>query len=203
MKHSKQMIDGALLLALFVMFIFAILFLPVLSPFVMFLLPVPFIIYAAEYDWIPSLFLMGFAVVLATIFFLSFVSIPLFAFAGSGGVVIGDAIYRKTKPYETWANGTIGFIVGLLFSYLFTQYVFEINWVNEINAMIEESLQMSKEMLQQLNLGPVDETFELVEEQFAHITDLLPAGLVIVSIVFAFISQWISYKFLNRFKGKD
>src|SRR5699024_5791495 len=203
MKQSKQITDGALMLALFVIFILLILFVPMLSPIIMFLLPIPFIVYTAEYDWIAALILAVGAMIILTVILLNFTSIPIVVFASAGGIVIGASMYGGKNPYKTWANGAVGFIIGILFAYLFTQYLFEVNWVNEIDAMIAESLQMSKDMVEQFGFTQIDEQFELVEEQFAHITDQLPAGIVIVSIVFAFLSQWVSYKYLNVFKDKE
>src|SRR5699024_1674757 len=58
--------------------------------------------------------------------------------------------------------------------------------------------------VQQLGFGDqVEEELELVEEQLLLIKDLIPVGMVIISIILAFISQWISYKVMNRLENKQ
>src|SRR5699024_9235392 len=47
-----------------------------------------------------------------------------------------------------------------------------------------------------------DEQYQMFIDQFEMMKDLLPAGIVIMSILFAFINVWISFKIKNRIENK-
>lgn len=202
MNQSKKLTDGAVLIAIFIALLLISLFIPVISFFALFFLPVPIIIYASRYDWKPSLLVFLAAILLSSLLPLFF-SLPITVFAGLGGIMIGSAIHKKLSAYETWARGTVGFLVGLLFLFVFSQFVFQINWVNEIEQMMTESMQMSQEFMKQLGFaGQSEAAIDLLKERMGMLTTLLPAGLAVIAILFAFISQWISYKMINRLENK-
>ncbi|QKY70814.1 YybS family protein [Lentibacillus sp. CBA3610] len=203
MNQSKKLTDGALLLTVFMILMLISAFVPVITLIATFLLPVPFILFASRYDWKPSIIMliaaMALSSLLTSIFF-----VPIPVLMGLGGIMIGSAIHRKFSPYETWARGTIGFVAGLLFVFVFSQYVFQVNLVNEIDNMAQESITMSQDMMEQFGMGDITEDqLDMLTEQMGMLTDLLPAWLAIVALILAFISQWISYKVLNRLENRQ
>src|SRR5690625_5308297 len=46
----------------------------------------------------------------------------------------------------------------------------------------------------------IEGQMEILRQQLFYMPNLIPAVIAILSIVFAFIAQWISYKVLNRRK---
>src|SRR5690606_7630054 len=46
------------------------------------------------------------------------------------------------------------------------------------------------------------EQMKLFEEQMNSFKDLLPSSIAIISMFFAFLSQWLSYKIMNRIENK-
>jgi uncharacterized protein YybS (DUF2232 family) len=203
MNKSKQLTDGALLSAIFIVLILITMFVPVLSFFTTFLLAVPFVIFAAKYDWKPS-FIMLFVVIVLSILFATILSLPLPILAGTGGIMIGAAIYREKSPYETWARGTIGFALGILIIFVFTFAVLRINIIEEFNLIVNESMEMSKDMIGSLGMGDVsEEQFSLLEQQMNIYKQLIPVFIVFSSIILALVNQWVSYKILNRLERKQ
>jgi len=69
--------------------------------------------------------------------------------------------------------------------------------------LIAESLNMSKMLAEQFGVPQTNEQFQLIEEQMNSFVDLLPSSIAIVSMLFAFLSQWLSYKIMNRTDGKS
>src|SRR5690625_889929 len=207
MNQSKQITDGALLIAVFLISMLIAIFVPVLMVIMVFFLPVPFVIYAAKYDWKPTLVMIAATIILSILIvspFVTIMSIPLTILAGVSGLMIGNAIYQQLSPYETWARGAVGFVAGLFFIFVFTQTLLDINWFVELNAMFEESLQISKELLDQFGLISLGEQeLNIIKEQFAYMTNLIPAGMAIMAIFMALITQWVSYKVINRFEKKQ
>src|SRR5690625_2527281 len=156
MNQSKRLTDGALLTAIFIILMLLAIFVPGLLIIFIFVLPLPFIVYAYRYDWQSSLIMFGVTILLATLF-VSMISIPLTILVGLGGIMIGTALHHNLSAYETLGRGTLGFIAGLLFIYIFTQVFLQVNWTNEIDLLMNESIEMSREMMQEFGLQEITE----------------------------------------------
>src|SRR5690625_7939857 len=87
-------------------------FVPAAILVAIFLLPVPFVLYASRYDWKPSLLMFAVAILL-TLLFATYLSLPITILVGIAGIMIGSAIHHGLSPYETWGRGAIGFIADL------------------------------------------------------------------------------------------
>jgi|SRR5690625_664406 len=198
MNQSRKLTDGALLTVIFIILMSIAIFVPGALLIIIFVLPLPFIVYAYRYDWQPSLIMFG-ATILFSLFYVSIITLPLTVLAGLGGIMIGTAIHRKMSSYETLGRGTLGFIAGLLFIYLFVIVFLKIDLVNEIDMMMEESLEMSQGIMSEFGFPELTEQdLEPIMAQLSMAKDLVPVGIAMISILLAFISQWFSYKFFNR-----
>jgi uncharacterized protein YybS (DUF2232 family) len=203
MNKSKQLTDGALLSAIFIVLMLITAYVPVLSLLSLLILAVPFIIFAAKYSWKPSLIMLV-ATSILTMIFATFLAIPLPILAGLGGIMIGSAIHQNSTPYETWARGTLGFVMGMLFTFLFSYFILQINIIGEFDQQVDQVLEMSKQMMVDLGMEQeAEEEFILLEQQVNVFKNLVPVGIVLISLLFALLNQWISYKILNRIEGKQ
>src|SRR5699024_5448371 len=72
MNKSKQLTEGALLTAVYIVLLLILFFIPVLQLVGIFVLPVPFAIYAAHHGWKPSI-VMAFVALLLTAMFATIV----------------------------------------------------------------------------------------------------------------------------------
>ena len=200
MNQSKKIADGALFTAIFIILIVIAIFVPGALLVLMFVLPLPFIIYTYRYDWKAALIMFA-ATILFSLLFASIVSLPLTVLTGLGGMMIGTAVHRKLSAYETLGRGILGYIAGLLFIYLFVVVFLNVNLVQEIDMMMEESIEISQGIMAEFGLPELtEEELEPITAQLSMVKDLIPVGIAILSMVIAFISQWLSYKFLNRFE---
>lgn len=130
--------------------------------------------------------------------------LPMTFLAGLGGIAIGTGIRKEVSAYETWARGTLGFIIGLLFVFVFSQVFFSVNLVDELKVIITDSMEISKSIMEQFGTGGQTEQIEeMLLLQIDMLIELLPVGLALTAIVLAFLSQWISYKFINRLENKQ
>lgn len=202
MNQSKKITDGALLTAIYIVLLLIIIFIPFVITFGIFLLPVPFVIYAARHGWKPALIMLLVAILLSFIF-ATVISLPVPLLVGIGGILLGGAIHRDLKPYEVWAQGALGFIIGMVLVLLTLQFVANFNIYQEMDVAIEDSIAMTREIFGQMGLDTeTEEQLEQFENQMYAFKDLLPSSIAIASIFLAFISQWISYKVINRMENK-
>jgi len=203
MNQSRKITDGALLTAVYVVLLLLVIFIPFFISFGVFILSIPFIIYAAKYNWKPSLIMFSVAILLSFVF-ATIVSLPLTLLAGIGGIAIGSTMSMNLSAYEVWARGTLGFIVGFVLVVLILQFVLNINIYAEMDIIIEESINMMKTIIDQFDFGAeVENQIVMFEEQMYTFKDLLPSSIALVSILFAFLSQWISYKIINKMENRN
>lgn len=202
MKEANKITEGALLTAIYIVLLLVMLFVPFIFMIGLFVLPVPFIIYAARYDYRPAL-VMFFVASALTMLFATIVSLPITLLTGLGGIVIGASLYRERKAYEVWARGTLGFIGATVLVVLLMQFAMDINIYEQTEQLVDESIKMTESMMQtfQIDLENVEE-FELLEEQMRTFPDLLPAAIAIMGILLALGSLWLSFKVMNRMQQR-
>lgn len=198
MNQSKKLTDGALLTGVYILLMLTT-FIPVLSLISIFLLPVPFVLYTARHSYKPAI-LMFVAATVLTLLFATVFSLPIAVVTGLGGIMIGQSIYNNLSAYETWARGTLGFVIGLLFTFIYSQVLLSVNWITELQQMFSDSLEMTITMMQQVGITGEElaQMEELLQVQMEYMINLLPVWLAFSAIIIALIAQWISYKVMNR-----
>lgn len=168
------------------------------------LVPIPLIVYAFRSER-QSIFLIVGAVGAITLLFSialkSLLFLPLFIVFTFAGLASALAIHKGKTAYETWISGIIGYIVSLLLIFIFTQVFLEINWPEEIRSATDQSINNISSLITQLDPS-LSEQFasqlETVKEQLYYIPNLIPAGIAILAVLFSFLSQWLSYKLINK-----
>lgn len=201
MNNAKRLTEGALLVGIYLILLLGTL-VPILSTFVLVLLPIPFVIYTSRHGIKPGMLVVVLASLISMI--LTVMYLPLTLMMGAAGLLIGHAINKKRTAYETWAYGTLGFIGGLLINLAFTQVLLGVNFIQEIETIATEQMDWYISFIESAGLE-TDEAVDMEEvfaEQIQYIVKLVPAFLAISAVLLAFVSQWISYKVLNRIDNR-
>lgn len=189
-------IDFFLYIGLFFLLVLAAIFIPFLSGFMIFLLPLPIILVMKQYQLKWAAIAMGIMFVFS-LFVFPYFSIPLTVLALiSGGGMIACSIVKAQHPYETWAKGTAGYALGLVLIYMYIEMIVQFSITDYLETTIDDSLQMTEDLFQSIGMGQQD--FELVREQMMNVLQLLPVILVVVSMALAILTQWITYKIMNQ-----
>ncbi|WP_272479996.1 YybS family protein [Aquibacillus koreensis] len=197
---SKVVKEGIILAVVYIILLFLTLILPGSELITFFLLPIPFIIFTSRYEWKYSIIFIVLTLLLSM--FISVLSLPIGIMAAIGGVMIGFAIKQNLSPYETWARGTVGFVLGLLFVFISIQGLFQVNLFEELKQMIDESLEMSNQMMKDFGFNPSVDVSEQIKQQMYDILNLIPYIMVMIAMVIGFLSQWVSYKVLNKLEKR-
>src|SRR5690625_5214604 len=143
MSQSKKITDGALLMAIYIVLLIMSVFIPVFILIGLFILPIPFIIYASRYNWKPTLLIIVLALVLSLLF-ATIVSLQLSLIAWLVRLVNGTSIYNKETTNLSWPKGTLSFIIDLLLVFASAQLLLGENWTEELNTIIDNSFMMIK-----------------------------------------------------------
>lgn len=198
MTDSKRLTEGALLTAVYIILLLLTLFVPFFIMIGIFLLPIPFIMYTYKHSW-KSALLMFVAVFIISGIVATIASLPITLFVGIGGIVIGYSMHNRVKAYETWARGALGFIIGFIIVISLLFFVLNINIFHEVDVVMEESFETVQMMMHEFGLqGASNEQMEMIEGQLQSFKNLIPSSIALVSILIAFVSQWLSYKITNR-----
>lgn len=204
MNQSRRLTEGAIFSVIYIALMLTT-FVPILQIFAMFLLPIPFVLFASRHGGKPGLLVLAVTSLLTIIFFTIY-SLPLTILAGAGGLLIGHAIYKKRTAYETLAHGTLGFIAGLLLTVAFSQLLLSVNFISEFETIATEQMETYISIIDSVDITEVNPDVDLEEMLAAQIklmTSLMPAFLALSAVVMAFLVQWVSYKFLNRMDKKE
>src|SRR5699024_12882158 len=98
---------------------------------------------------------------------------------------------------------TVVYVVFFVFILAMLQFVFSINIFDEIILVIDEMMVSLNSITSQLQFGTdVESQLEIIEVQMRQYPDLLTTTMVIMSIIYTLITQWFSYKVLNRLNSE-
>lgn len=199
MKQSSQITEAATLMAIYFVLLIIGLFIPVAMLFVIFLLPIPFVLYTANHGLKPALLMFMAALIFSVIII---IALPFTIIASITGILIGLGIRQNQSVYETLIKASGGLIIGFMVLLIFMQVGFGINFSDTIDTSIEESMEMTEALVAQFGIDDMQEDvstqLKLLKEQITNIKIYIPTLIAIISVVVAFVVQWLSYKIYNR-----
>ncbi len=199
-QHNQWIKDLVIYGSIFIVLLVVASILPAATLFIVALMPVPLTIFTYKYGYKRGLLMSGIVLVstLLFAFTLFLISLPLAGLSIIVGILVGEAMRKQKHPYETLAQGTLGYMVGFMLLVLVIENVMGVSLMTEYRVIIQESLVQSEQLMQGTGLEVTEETLKTIEQQMLVVLDLLPAILLIGSFFFALILQWISYKLVNK-----
>src|SRR5690625_7733251 len=83
-------------------------------------------------------------------------------------------MYTKDTYRQICARVTLGFIIGLLLVFASAQLFLGVNWTEELNTIIDESLMMSEEIMEQFgSAAQIEDQMTQIREQMKNLTLLI------------------------------
>lgn len=202
MNKSNQLTEGAILTAIFSVLLLASFLIPLLGSFILFLLPIPFVIYTNKHGWKPAL-IMAMVAFLIGLILVSIISIPFILVSVIAGITIGNGLHQKRTSYEILTQGTAGIAIAFVLTLLFSQVAFDFDYSSEFDKQMDQVMAQSEQVIESLGLDDESgEQLEIVKDQMGMLKGLLPFGIVLIAVVYAFIIQWLSYKVMNRLEKR-
>lgn len=199
-QANNQIKDGFILGALLIVILLITLYVPVIGYISLFFLPIPIAIYGYRYGWIKST-LLGIIILFSiSVFALYFfvMSLPIALVAMLAGVFIGEALKSKRHPYEVWGRGTIGYAIGFLILLLIIQLLSDQSLITEYQLIIKESLDSAQIFIEQVGITLSADDLRAIEKDMLMVLELIPAILIVISMLYSIITQWLTHKVLNR-----
>lgn len=200
-QRNNKISQGLLLGALFIGLQLLTVFIPSSELLILFILPIPIAIYGYRYGWKASSILS--IIILLVFSILSYyLFIVLTLMTALTGILIGESIRAKLHHYETWGRATVGFVLGFLVLFIVLELISPNGLVTEYQLVMRESLDSAQSLFNQAGIEMNVENTRLIEQQMMNALNLLPAIIIIASMLYGFISQWLVYKSLNKWDKK-
>lgn len=198
MNQTRALTEGAILGSLYAVLFLITLYVPILSAFTLFLLPLPFIVYTVRHGLKKSILLGIIAIVLSVILgSLAAINIPIMF--GTVGVVLGALYQRKSSGFALLLGGTLAYLANLILIYVFSILFMDINLATLSQQSIKETIALTERVGGMMG-GDVQESVEQLQELVSIIPYILPAFFIIMAVVLAFITIFISSLVLKRLK---
>ncbi|MGO4889040.1 YybS family protein [Anaerobacillus sp. MEB173] len=196
MRETRKLTEGAIIAALFAIILFLTLYVPIVGSIVIWLLPIPFIIYVLRHGLKSGLSL------LVVTFFVSFIIggvivLPLTFLFGTGGIVVGELYRRKKNAFTVLLGGSLTYMANLILYFAGSIVLFDIHPIRAIQEMMLQSVQTAENMLigiGQENTDQLESFITLIE----RIDDLTPSMIILTGVTFALIIQLIAKIVVTR-----
>lgn len=197
MKNARVLTEGAVQLAIFTVLLLLSLYMPVFGMVTTFFLAIPFLLFTMRHTYKNGLLLLA-ASFVPSIWFGSFLSIPMTFMFASSGVAMGHVWRKKGGKYAVLLVGTLSFLLSMIIIYAGSVLFFDIHIGKQIEEIMQQSFQSAKAVLEQLG-QPVNEQFEKTMKQTMDVViDLLPTAFVFAAACFAWITQQAALPILKR-----
>ena len=192
---AKKITKGAILLALYGILLLIFLYVPFIGTVFLFVLPLPFIYYAAKYNWKNGLLFFLAANILTAI--LSVLALPVTFLSGLIGITYGWGIHQKKDRFIIFSTGTLSLLFGTVVVYLAAALIMDMNIVGELIGMAEETFRQSLSMVEKMgeDITPFIELFEQYSKKLAV---LFPSILILSTTFTAIIIQLFCFPILRR-----
>lgn len=194
-NQTRSIVEGASLLAVYVILLLLFFYLPIVGIFAMFSLSVPFIIYISRFGlkhglvfWLSS-FIM-------TVLVGGILAAPLTFMFGSSGLVIGYLIRKGSQAFSVLIGGSLAYVFNLVFIYILSTAILDINFAETINDMIEGSIQTVNQ-LTQMSGGIDEEQLEMLYGMADVILYSMPTALTLSGVTIAFLTIILANKILK------
>jgi uncharacterized protein YybS (DUF2232 family) len=167
-------------------------------PFLFFLLPLPFVLLSAKYQW--STAMMALLISGLGWFIITGDSSMWYILLYSAivGGLIGSGYRRNRSAWSSIVAGVLGSLGTLIGYIVFSLALFQINWVVEFQTMIQQSINMNQEWL---NSTGIDFNIEQLTYTNGQWGDIVPFLLIAFSILIVALNHSIANKLLTKWGG--
>ncbi|WP_048601611.1 YybS family protein [Rubeoparvulum massiliense] len=188
----KGLTEGALMVSVYTVLLLLSIYTPLFLIAFIFL-PLPFTISTVRHGWKQGIFIAMVAVFITLI--VSLPSILLTVMMALVGVTMGECYRRGRSAYTAFIWGLLASLGGQILTIFLTALLFDINIIEEIQHLINESVQTSKALLGQAGLaGNVD----TIQQFTSMMTLMVPFMLLISSAQVALVNHWLTRKIAGR-----
>ncbi|RHW36124.1 DUF2232 domain-containing protein [Lysinibacillus yapensis] len=195
-NQTRRLAHGAMMIALFTIFIAIAFYVPIISLIATLFAPLPLAWYSAKYDRSSSIFVAIIACIV-TFFFGGLLILPFSLIYAAVGVVIGDGLrLKKSKIYLFMSTG-IAVLMTFAIQYVISLKLFETDFIQEFMQLMRESYTKTMELSENLT-GQTAANQQMLNVMFDTMEAAIPATITMGAFFFAFILISTNLPMLKR-----
>jgi len=196
-NQTKRLAHGAMMIALFSIFIAIAFYVPIISLIATLFAPLPLAWFSAKYDRNTSI-LVAIVGCIITFFFGGLLILPFSLIFAAIGVVIGDALrLKRSKVFLLMSTG-ITVLITFAIQYIISLKLFETDFIKESMQLMRESYTKTMELSESIT-GQTVMDAKMLNDMFDMIEAAIPATITMGVFFLAFIIISINLPMLKRF----
>ncbi|MBU7594145.1 YybS family protein [Metabacillus halosaccharovorans] len=199
MKKAHVLTEGAVLLALYLVLMLFARYVPIIGAIVLFVLPLPFIIFTIRHS-IRLTFLLIFAGSILSILFGSIFSVITAVTFGLSGVIMGY-FYKRKQTLGVLIGGSLAYTFSIIVAYIGAKLFMNIDFIQDSISLLEQSIQQSKNILESFTAeDQISAQFAQLEEGLELMVHLVPTMFVTIGMISAVITHLLAMPILKRLR---
>ncbi len=199
MKKAHVLTEGAVLLALYLVLMLFARYVPIIGTIVLFVLPLPFIIFTIRHG-IRLTFLLIFAGSILSVLFGSIFSIITAVTYGLSGLIMGY-FYNKKQTLGVLVGGSLAYTCSIIVTYIGAKFIMKIDFIHDSITMMEQSIEQSKSMLESFTTDEqLSGQFDQLEQALEMMVQLVPTIFITLGVVSAVITHLLASPILRRLR---
>lgn len=198
-RKTSQLTEGALLLAIYNVLLLISLNIPIIGTIIVFLLPIPMIIYSSKYHWKRTIIFLLVAFILSFLLS-SFAGLYHTLLFGVNGTVIGLLMQKRKTGIQLLIGGTIANLLSIVLLFVITAAFLNINIFTTMEETAEDSIKLIENSFLLLDQEAKEQAITQLRQSIKLFSYLLPSTFVIGAIFLAFITQVVARPIVKRLK---
>lgn len=200
LKNTKVLTEGAIFAAIFALIAFMTIILPLIGSFLIWILPLPFIVYTVRNGWKAGLMLW---VVASFVSFIIGGLILVFTaiIFGSSGIVVGELFKRQKSAFIVLLGGSLAYIANLIIFFVFSIIIFDLNPIIVVQELMIESVKTAETMLTTIGQDPSPQLAPFMEF-IDQLIFLAPSIIISTGVFYALLIQLVAIAVLKRIGEK-
>jgi uncharacterized protein YybS (DUF2232 family) len=199
LKNARKLTEGAILLAAFAVLLLLTIFVPIVAIIINFVLPLPFIMFAAKNN---LKYISAFLVAAVFISFIagSFMGLALMFIYGLTGTVMGYLLQKNKGRIAILISSSLTFMVGAVILYVISITFFKFDIIHELIGAFNQSTSMSQDLFK--SIGQESQIKKVVQQNkmmIKMLETLAPSILIMSSIFSVYIIQLVCFPIAKRF----
>src|SRR5690554_1356765 len=196
-NQTQRITHGAMIIALFAIFIAIAYYVPIIGFITLFFAPLPIVWFSTKYERNISI-LVGIIACIVTFFFGGIMILPFSIIFAACGVVMGNALrLGKSKTYLYFSTSITVLLTFALY-YVATLKLFEVDFIKDSFQMLRSSYEESFKLAEQIT-GQTPIPQEAFDYVFQTMEMAIPATITLGVFLFAFVLISINLPLLKRF----
>ena len=158
-NQSRKLAHGAMMVALFTVFMAIVFYVPMANIIAMIFAPLPIIWYSATYDRKSSL-LVAFIAIIITFFIGGLLILPGSLVFAAAGIAIGDALFNKKSKVYMFLSTSVVLLITFAIQYVVSVKFFGIDFIREsldlMRSSYIESIKITEKISKQFTTYTID-----------------------------------------------